>query len=127
LSVSTDSTFASETLPAGWTIDFRNADDTESISSTGSIPGSDIEVFFADISVPANQAPVTQSLFFRARSPTSTLGDVLHVAVAVGNTAALLLEPAGTAQIEASQQVAGHQKYFWTAMVTVSSPQLMLS
>ena len=101
LSVSTDSTFASETLPAGWTIDFRNADDTESISSTGSIPGSDIEVFFADISVPANQAPVTQSLFFRARSPTSTLGDVLHVAVAVGNTAALLLEPAGTAQIEA--------------------------
>ena len=105
LSASTDSTFASETLPQGWTIDFRNADDTESISSTGSIPGSDIEVFFADISIPAGQAPVTQSLFFRALSPASTLSDVLHVSVVVGNTAALLLEPAGTAQVEAGGSV----------------------
>jgi len=101
LGVSTDATFASEVLPTGWTVSFRNADDTENVSSTGLIPALNNVSVFADISIPEDQAVVVQSLFFRVLSPTSNSADVLHASVTVNDTAAILLEPSGSAQIEA--------------------------
>ena len=100
LSASTDPTFATETLPDGWTVNFRNDTDTENISSTGSIPGVNTFNFFADISIPADQESVVQSIYFRALSPATGAVDILHASVSISDAQTLLLEPAGAAQIE---------------------------
>ncbi|ASJ76597.1 DUF11 domain-containing protein [Granulosicoccus antarcticus] len=100
LAVSTDSTFASETLPAGWSVTFRSSDDTTDVSSTGNIAvGTSVRIL-ADVSVPAGQAPVEQSLYFRILSPATGAVDVLHDAVSVVDASTLLLEPDSHGQLE---------------------------
>jgi len=101
LGASTDASFATEALPAGWAVNYRNDDDTVNVTSTGIlIPGESI-LIYADVSVPASQSSTVQSLYFRALSPTTAAFDILHDSVTVVDTAAILLEPSGNAQIEA--------------------------
>lgn len=96
LQVSTDSTFATQTLPAGWSVVFREgAPAGPIVSSTGTInegvtpSANSNKTFYAVVSVPANEAPQTVDLYFRALSPISSTADRLRVAVTV-NTVRLL-------------------------------------
>lgn len=90
LAASTDNTFGSITLPAGWSVQFEDAGGNP-ITSTGSIAaGSDMEVT-AVVTVPADadySAP--QSIYFRAQS-SSGASDVKHDAVDVNALRSLTL------------------------------------
>lgn len=70
-------------MPAGWTLTFTRADTGAVISNTGSIaPGSSLQVI-ATVSIPSTQVPVTQNIYFRAKSPISGAQDVKTDAVTV--------------------------------------------
>src|SRR5207248_91325 len=82
LASSTVSSFASLTLPAGWTVVFTDQNGTV-ITNTGSINASGSKLVNADVTIPAGQAPGTTDLFFRALSPTSGASDRLHDAATI--------------------------------------------
>ncbi|MES2683430.1 MAG: hypothetical protein V4650_07900 [Pseudomonadota bacterium] len=97
LLASTDSTFATVALPAGWTVTFRTGSATgPTISNTGTIaPAASLNVF-AVVSVPAGSAPVAApgtSIFFRAASPVSGALDVKNDAVVVSTLRDLAITP----------------------------------
>jgi uncharacterized repeat protein (TIGR01451 family) len=98
LAASTDVSFGSLTLPAGWTVGFRNAGGAI-ITSTGVLPGGGSVQVFADVTIPAGAPPSTTSLYFRALSPTSSLSDRLHNAVVVNPVRSLSLAPNNTGQV----------------------------
>ncbi|HTD88500.1 MAG TPA: hypothetical protein VK850_18140, partial [Candidatus Binatia bacterium] len=56
LAASTLAGFGAFTLPAGWTVTFRNAGNAV-ITSTGAIPGGGNVLVYADVSIPAGAAP----------------------------------------------------------------------
>ena len=100
LGASDDPSFAETTLPDGWSVTFRDEADGETLASSGPVaPGASVRVF-ADVRVPAGQAPLVQGLYFRVRSATTGALDVLHAAVDVGAVGALVLEPPATGQVE---------------------------
>jgi uncharacterized repeat protein (TIGR01451 family) len=98
LTASTDPTFGSITLPAGWTLSFRNTSGAI-ITSTGVLPATGAVQFFADVTVPPGAVPTTTDLYFRALSPSSGLVDRLHDAVAVNPIRSLALAPNNSGQI----------------------------
>ncbi len=98
LAASTLSTFASLTLPAGWTVTFRNAVNTV-ITSTGPVPAGGNTKVFADVDVPAAFASGNVELYFRAHSPVSASEDRIHDQVGVNATRVLTLTPNNTAQV----------------------------
>jgi uncharacterized repeat protein (TIGR01451 family) len=98
LSASTNATFASLTLPAGWTVSFRNTGNAV-ITSTGVLPAGGFVQLFADIAIPPGFTPGTNQLYFRALSPTSGLSDRLHDAVAVSSVRSLSLAPNNNGQV----------------------------
>lgn len=98
LSASTDSTFATKVLPAGWSVKF--VDDTnKAISNTGIIAPASGKRVFVDVTVPANAASATTSLYFRALSPITAAGDIKHDAVTVGAATDVVLEPNNQGQV----------------------------
>lgn len=90
LDASTDNTFGSITLPAGWSVQFQDSGGNP-ITSTGSIAsGGNMEVT-AVVTVPADadySAP--QSIYFRAQS-SSGASDVKHDAIDVNALRSLTL------------------------------------
>ncbi|MCP3997382.1 MAG: hypothetical protein GY722_20345, partial [bacterium] len=100
LAASTDSSFASISLPAGWTVSFENSGGTP-IANTGNIAaGGNFEVR-AIVSVPAGEAAQPspgQSIFFRALSPLTLSADVKHDSVEVLTQRSMVVAPnnAGT-------------------------------
>jgi uncharacterized repeat protein (TIGR01451 family) len=98
LAASTVSTFASLTLPAGWTVTFRDGANAV-ITSTGPIAGGGNTLVYADVDVPAGYATGDVELYFRAHSPVSTAEDVIHDQVGVIANRALALTPNNTAQV----------------------------
>lgn len=99
LSASTDSTFATQELPADWSVQFRDTNNNV-IGNTGVIlPGESLEIA-ALISVPESQAPLTQSLFIRAQSPTTVATDITHDEVVVSLVSTLVLSPDQYSQTE---------------------------
>ncbi len=105
LAASTDNTFAALTLPAGWSVTFRNTATGAVISNTGTIAaGASLQVT-AEVAVPAGALPATTSLFFRAMSPTSGALDVKHDAVTVNQITDLSVTPNNTSQVFAGGQV----------------------
>jgi len=92
------STFASITVPAGWTVTFRNAANTV-ITSTGPIAGGGNMLVYADVTVPAGNGSGNTEMYFRARSPVSTAQDVIHDQVGVNASRVLTLTPNNTAQV----------------------------
>jgi len=100
LGASTDSTFATVALPAGWTVTFRNTANGV-ITNTGSIPaGGNVQVI-AQVSVPASSAPIAApgtSVYFRVVSPASGALDVKNDAVVVGQIRDLSLTPNNAGQ-----------------------------
>ena len=105
LGASTDPSFTETTLPDGWSVTFRSADGGETIDATDTIlPGESLAVL-AEVRVPPGQAPLVQSLHFRILSATSGARDVLHAAVDVADTAALILEPPANGQVEPGESI----------------------
>lgn len=105
LGASTVNTFASVTLPAGWTVSFRadggagNCSTTgATITNTGSVAAGGNVVVCAVVGVPAGFAAGTTQLYFRTLSPTSNASDTLHDAVIVNAVRSVTLTPNGAGQ-----------------------------
>lgn len=127
LAASTDNSFGSLSLPAGWSVTFRNAVTNAVISNTGTIAaGGNLQVL-AQVAVPAGAAPATTSLFFRALSPTSGAKDVKHDAVTVNAVTDLSITPNNTSQVFAGGQVVYSHTLSNNGNVTVSSGALAVS
>ena len=98
LGASSDSTFATLTLPPGWAVVFRDAANAV-VTSTGVITAGGSKQIFADVTVPTGPTPGTTDIYFRAQSPTTGAIDRLHDAVAVNTVRSLVLSPNNTGQI----------------------------
>ncbi len=105
LGASTVSTFASQTLPAGWTVSFRtdggagNCSTTgATITNTGTVPAGGSAVVCAVVTVPAGAPAATSDLYFRILSPTSGATDTLHDAVTVNAARSIVMGQPGTGQ-----------------------------
>ena len=104
LAASTVSSFGSITLPAGWSVVFRDSSNAV-VTNTGVIGANSSKTVFADVTVPASQAPGTTDLFFRALSPTSGATDRIHDAVTVGSVRNITVIPNNSGQIAAGGTV----------------------
>ncbi|HKQ59009.1 MAG TPA: hypothetical protein VJY35_14180 [Candidatus Eisenbacteria bacterium] len=98
LAGSTDPTFGAITLPAGWSVAFRNGASVP-ITSTGPItPGNSVLVY-ADVTVPAGYPAGAVQIYFQARSPVTGTLDRKHEAVDVGVNRSLNMVPNNSAQV----------------------------
>jgi uncharacterized repeat protein (TIGR01451 family) len=105
LSASTVSTFASTTLPTGWTVTFKadggagNCSTTgATIANTGTVNAGSSATVCAVVSVPAGSAAGTTDLYFRALSPSTAAQDTIHDAVTVNGLRSLTFTPNNTGQ-----------------------------
>ncbi len=109
LAASTDNTFASIALPAGWSVSFRADGGTGNcatlgaiVSNTGVINAGANATFCALVSVPAN-APAAPApgigIFFRALSPTTGAGDRKFDAVTINTLRSLSFSPNNSGQV----------------------------
>ena len=106
LAASTDSSFASQALPVGWSVVFKADGGAKSCSSTGatisstpSIAAGGNAVVCAVVSVPAGFAAGTSDLYFLAISPSTGVSDRLHDAVTVNALRAVTFIPNNTGQV----------------------------
>lgn len=86
------------TLPAGWTVVFRNSS-LAVIANTGIIAPSGNMLVYADVSVPTGQAPGTFSVYFQVKSPVTGTGDVKRDAVTVNVVRAIQITPNNSGQV----------------------------
>lgn len=106
VAASTVSSFASQTLPGGWTVTFRADGGSGNCSTTGATitttstvaPGASATVC-AQVTVPAGYAVGTTALYFRALSPSTGAQDTLHDAVTVSGVRSLTYSPNNTGQV----------------------------
>ncbi|MFZ1344153.1 hypothetical protein [Thiothrix eikelboomii] len=98
LQASTDSSFASVAIPAGWQVRFLD-EQGKVITNTGPIAAGENKRVFVEVSVPANAPNNIVDLYFRALSPITGASDIKHDAVAVGAVTDLVLYPDNTGQI----------------------------
>ena len=106
LGASTVSTFASQSLPAGWTVTFKADGGAGNCSTTGATltntgtvnPGASTTVC-AVVSVPAGFAAGTSDLYFRALSPATGAQDTIHDAVTVNAVRSMSYTPNNTGQV----------------------------
>lgn len=98
MTASTDNTFGALTLPAGWTVTFRNSVNSI-ITSTGSIPAGGNSLVYADVFVANGSAAGDVELYFRARSAVTGSQDRIHDAVGVNVVRSLGLVPNNSAQV----------------------------
>jgi uncharacterized repeat protein (TIGR01451 family) len=96
-----DSNFTIGTLPADWTVVFRNASGAI-VTNTGIIAvGSSVD-FTANVTVPAGQAPIDQGVYFRATSATNnSVSDTKLDQVTVNTVADLAITPDRQGQVSA--------------------------
>lgn len=98
LQTSTDSTFATIVIPAGWKVRFLD-EQAKAITNTGPIAAGDNKRVFAEVTAPANATSSMVDLYFRVLSPTTGSSDIKHDAVAIGAVTDLVLYPDNTGQI----------------------------
>ena len=98
LAASTASSFASISLPPGWSVVFTDTAGTV-LTNTGSIPAGGTKQITATVTIPAGQAPGATDIYFRTLSPTTGASDRIHDAVAVNAVRAIAITPNNTAQI----------------------------
>ena len=106
LGASTVSSFASQTLPNGWTVAFKadggagNCSTTgATLTNTGTINTGANATFCAVVSIPAGFAAGTSDVYFRALSPATGAQDIIHDAVTVNAVRALTFTPNNTGQV----------------------------
>ena len=100
LAASTDSSFATLALPAGWTVVFRDSAGTV-ITNTGNVASGATAVVFADVTVPAGQAaiPLGQPITFRALSPSTGSTDRITDSVIVNTIRSVIVTPNNVGQV----------------------------
>lgn len=98
LAASTDASFASLALPAGWSVTFLDAG-FGVITATGPIAGGGNRLVYADVTVAAGAPPGPVSITFRALSPTSGASDRIHDAVDVNAVRSLTIVPNNSAPV----------------------------
>jgi uncharacterized repeat protein (TIGR01451 family) len=98
LAASTDGSFGSLTLPAGWSVVFRDASNAI-LTNTGAIAAGGSTVVYADVTVPANFPAGAVSVYYQALSSVSGAGDVIHDAVDVQTVRSLQIVPNNSAQV----------------------------
>ena len=98
LTASTVGSFASLTLPAGWTVTFRDGSNAV-ITSTGPVAANGNMLVYADVDVPAGFASGDVELYFRARSAVSGAVDIIHDQAGVTVLRDVSLTPNNTAQV----------------------------
>jgi trimeric autotransporter adhesin len=107
LAASTVANFASLSLPAGWTVVFRDASGAV-VTTSGIVNAGANKLIYADVSVPANY-PATvspgQAMYFRALSPTSGAVDRIFDAVVVNTVRNVQITPDHTGQVFAGSSV----------------------
>ena len=103
LGASNVSTFASQTLPTGWTVTFKadggvgNCSTTgATITNTGTVNAGSTATVCAVVTVPASYAAGTSDLYFRALSPATAAQDTIHDAVTVNAVRSLTFTPNNT-------------------------------
>jgi len=97
LAVSTDPSFTTVVLPAGWSVTFLNAA-LAPITGTGSIAAGGNMLVHADVTVPAGYAAGTVQIYFRSRSPVTTAEDRKRDAVTVNPVRSLNIVPNNSGQ-----------------------------
>ena len=103
LAASTDPTFSSVTVPAGWVVTFKKAG--LPVINTGVLAPSNSVAITAEVVVPANAAAGDVALYFRALSPTTGAQDIKHDRVTVNAIHALTVEPDNSGQVVAGGTV----------------------
>lgn len=98
LSVSTDPTFATISLPDGWAVDFSD-DQGNTLANTGSMAASAGKLVYADVSIPADAGVMSAALYFRAVSPVTGVSDIKLDAVMVGEVTDVVLFPDNEGQV----------------------------
>jgi uncharacterized repeat protein (TIGR01451 family) len=81
LAASFDPAFGSTTLPAGWTVVFKDANGNV-ITNRTVAAGSSAQVT-AEVTIPSGATPSTTDIYFRASSPTTNVSDTVHDAINV--------------------------------------------
>jgi uncharacterized repeat protein (TIGR01451 family) len=104
LAASTDSTFATITLPTGWTVVLRDSSEAI-ITSSGVLNAGASKLIYADVTVSSTNAPGTNHIYFRALSPTSGASDRLHDAVNVNTVRSITLVPNNNGQASAGSTI----------------------
>ena len=100
LAASTTSNLDSPTLPAGWTVVFRDSTETV-ITNTGIVLSGVSKLVYADVTVPAGQAaiPGGQTITFRALSPSTTSEDRITDSVIVNTIRSVTVTPTNVGQV----------------------------
>ena len=99
LAAATDSA-VSGSLPAGWTVTFRDANNAI-ITNTGVILSGASKPVFADVAVPANFVAGTSQVYFRVLSAATNASDRLHDSITVNTVRSLVVTPNHTGQTTA--------------------------
>jgi trimeric autotransporter adhesin len=107
LAASTVANFSSLSLPAGWTVVFRDST-AAVVTSSGIVNAGTSKLIYADVTVPASY-PATvapgQPLYFRSLSPTSGAVDRIFDAVVVNTVRNVQITPDHTGQVFAGSSV----------------------
>lgn len=98
LQASTDSSFASVVIPAGWQLRFLD-EQGKAITNTGPIAAGGNKRVFVQVITPAKAPSNITDLYFRALSPVTGASDIKHDALAVGAVTDLVLYPDNTGQV----------------------------
>ncbi len=98
LTTSTDPTFASLSLPAGWTVTFRDGANAPIVAAVPVAANGSV-VVYADVAVPAAFTASNTDLYFRALSPNTGASDRIHDQLGVNAQRRLTLVPNNSAQV----------------------------
>ncbi|MEC5384918.1 hypothetical protein VVD49_04245 [Uliginosibacterium sp. H3] len=97
LQASTSSSFASVTLPTGWSVVFRDLNGAV-ITNSGVVNAGGNALVYADVTVPVGSSASTTDLYFRALSPVSGAADTVHNAVIISGLRGITLTPNNSGQ-----------------------------
>lgn len=98
IEASTDPTFSTITLPSGWTAVFKDAG-SNVVTNTGSIAAGSEAAITAEVTVPSNQVPGQNSVYFRIVSSVSGAQDIIHDAINVLSVSELAISPDNNGQV----------------------------
>jgi uncharacterized repeat protein (TIGR01451 family) len=101
LAASTIASFATLSLPSGWTVQFKDAQGTV-ITNTGVLNAGVSKLVYADVSVPAQQAAMPspgQLIYFRVVSPSTGAIDRKTDAVVVNTLRSIQVSPNNSGQV----------------------------
>lgn len=90
LSASIHSDFSSLELPNEWQLEFSLPDNSV-VTNTGVIAAGDSAMVIAKITVPANLAATTASIYFRAQNEAYVVSDIKHDEIVVGERLSVVL------------------------------------